>query len=163
MPARVLAVWFDAAETTLVEEMMGAGEMPTLAALRARGAWGHLHGGRYAVGEAVYGQVIAGQPPEHTGAWKVARFDSQRYMHTGHQDLTYSGMAPFFAVGNSARVAVFDVSQVTLRPDVEGIQLLAWGRTHRVYHCAPSRLSCLTRFWRALVSIPREQTPTMPS
>jgi predicted AlkP superfamily phosphohydrolase/phosphomutase len=127
MPARVLAVWFDAAETALVEEMMAMGEMPTLAALRARGVWGQLRGGRYAVGEAVYGQVITGQPPERTGAWKIARFDAQRYMHTDHHDLTYSGMPPFFALGNSARVAVFDVSQVTLRPDVEGIQLLAWG------------------------------------
>lgn len=127
MPARVLAVWLDAAEVALVEEMMAAGEMPALAASRARGAWGRLRGGHYAVGKSVYGQVITGQPPERTGAWNVARFDSQRYTHMDDRDLTYNEVAPFFAACKGTRVAVFDVSQVALHPDVEGIQLLAWG------------------------------------
>jgi len=127
MTARVLAVWLDSAEPTLTQEMMAAGEMPTLAALRARGAWGHLRAGRYAVPEIAYGQVITGQSPQRTGAWNVARFDAQRYTHTNDQRLAYNGVAPFFALGDSMRIGVFDVPQVAPHSDVDGIQLLAWG------------------------------------
>jgi predicted AlkP superfamily phosphohydrolase/phosphomutase len=127
MPARVLAIWFDAAEVTLLEEMMACGELPALAALRDRGAWGRLRTLEYAGPETSYGQVLTGQPPERTGNWMVARFDPARYALVSDQRISYGGLAPFYALGAGARVCVFDVPQIPLRSDVEGVQLLGWG------------------------------------
>lgn len=127
MSARVLAVWLDAAEVTLIEEMIAAGELPVLAALRARGLWARLRNNEYAAPETTYAQIVAGLPPARTGTWMIARFDPRTYGLSGDHRLTHAGAPPFYALGKGTRVAAFDLPQVALNDGVDGIQVMAWG------------------------------------
>jgi predicted AlkP superfamily phosphohydrolase/phosphomutase len=64
---RLLVVGVDGADGTLMERLFARGELPHLAALRARGAWGPLDTIVPTRSPALWNTIATGQPPERHG------------------------------------------------------------------------------------------------
>src|SRR5439155_3444772 len=75
---RVAAIGLDAAEWTLVESMMDAGELPHLAALRARSAEARLHHSDYRTG-LVWEHFLTGRSARGNRRWSGVEFDPNGY------------------------------------------------------------------------------------
>jgi predicted AlkP superfamily phosphohydrolase/phosphomutase len=127
MSAKVLAVWLDGAEPTLVEEMMRAGKLPVLAGLRARGAYGRLACAPGDSQESTYGTVATGQPPAQTGSWLDGTFDPLTYTFPLDTERRNGDVPAYFALGPGYRVATFDVPRLALQKNTYGLQVLSWG------------------------------------
>jgi hypothetical protein len=134
---RVLAIFLDGYEQSLAEEMIAAGEMPSLAQLGAASARFLLdHGAAQRTGLA--GEHIStGISHEDARRWAAIHFDRDTY--AVWQEGT--SMTPF-AAHLAARTVVFDPTYYDLRraPAVRGI--VGWG-THDTgvgVHCAPDDL-----------------------
>lgn len=127
MSAKLIAIWLDAAEPALLEEMMANGGLPQLQALRTRGMYGRLRSLDHTLSETVYGMVLTGQPPDKTGTWNIGRFNRQTY-DEGEVELTDYAGQPFFPQFDSTlRTCVFDVPCLPLLPQLNGAQVQSWG------------------------------------
>ncbi len=127
MSAKLIAIWLDAAEPALLEEMMANGELPQLRALRTRGMYGRLRSLDHTLSETVYGMVLTGQPPDKTGTWNIGRFNRQTY-DEGEVELTDYAGQPFFPQFDSTlRTCVFDVPCLPLLLQLNGVQVQSWG------------------------------------
>ena len=119
---RVLAIGLDGLEIGLAERLMAEGEMPALAALRARSARFLLdHGPAQRTGLA-WEHVASGLSPDAAGRWAAVEFDPHTYRvwQDGAQlDPWWNDL--------DRRVVVFDTPYVDLRraPNTRGI--VAWG------------------------------------
>ncbi len=122
MPPRLLLIVLDGHEQSLAEELMRAGDLPAMAALRARSRrWPLDHGAARRTGLA--GEHIAtGLDPDAARRWSAIHFDSARYrveqVRTAH--------APFTA-GLDIRTTVFDAPYFDLSRAGEAVGLVAWG------------------------------------
>ncbi|MGF1607764.1 MAG: alkaline phosphatase family protein [Kiloniellales bacterium] len=122
----VIAIGLDAAEASLIEDWAAAGKLPTLARLKAAGAYGRVEGTQFNPSEVAWPILLTGCWPETTGYWQNVRFHAERYgISRGAYD--YGAALPFYALGSRARVAVFDLPDVPLSDKVSGLQMLAWG------------------------------------
>jgi predicted AlkP superfamily phosphohydrolase/phosphomutase len=123
MPGRrVLAIGLDGLEVHFAERLMAAGEMPALAALRARGARFLLdHGSAQRTGLG-WEHFASGLSPDAGRRWAGIEFDAATYA-TWQAGARF---APWWA-GLDRRVVVFDTPYVDLRrcPGTRGI--VAWG------------------------------------
>jgi hypothetical protein len=72
---RLLVFGIDGADWTLMERLMERGDLPNIAALRRRGAWGHLQTLFPTRSPAIWTTIATGQPPERHG---VEAFTSRR-------------------------------------------------------------------------------------
>jgi hypothetical protein len=72
---RLLVFGIDGADWTLMERLFARGELPNLAALRRRGAWGHLQTLFPTRSPAIWTTIATGQPPDRHG---VEAFTSRR-------------------------------------------------------------------------------------
>jgi hypothetical protein len=72
---RLLVVGIDGADWTLMERLFARGELPHLAALRARGAWGPLDTFVPTRSPAIWNTIATGQPPARHG---IEAFSSSR-------------------------------------------------------------------------------------
>jgi len=107
---------------SLAERWMDAGEMPALAALRARGARVLLdHGPAQRTGLA-WEHVAAGQGPEQSGRHGAVEFDPESYRvwQEGAQQ-------PAFFAGLDARTVVFDAPYLDLARAGNTRGIVAWG------------------------------------
>ncbi len=120
---RLLAVCLDAAERSVVDEMVAAGDLPHIAELRRRGASSSLLRDSSYRAESAHIPLLTGGDPERLGYWGPNLFDPQTYECSVQG--TYLGR-PFYA-GRDLRTIVFDVPQMSLAADVDGIQVSAWG------------------------------------
>ncbi len=127
VPAKLLAIWLDAAEVNLLEPMMARGEMPNLRALREQGAYGRLKSRGHTLAETAYGMLLTGQPPEKTGAWNTGRFDPDCYEESDHNQLNYRGVPCFPELCPELRTCIFDIPSLPFLPALNGIQICAWG------------------------------------
>jgi predicted AlkP superfamily phosphohydrolase/phosphomutase len=119
---RTLVIGLDAYDPVLAEEMLRAGRMPRLAALRARCARFELdHGDAKRTGLA-WEHVSLGKSPEDYARWSVVHFDTARY------EATQKGVAgaPFVA-GMPLRSVVFDAPYFDLQRVPECRGLVSWG------------------------------------
>ena len=126
MPApgrRVVAIGLDAAEWTLVESLIDAGELPRLAALRERAAVARLRHADYRSG-LVWEHFLRGRGVDGCGRASVVEFDPGDYSVT---KLGALPEPPFFA-GVDGRTICFDVPYVSLAsvPD-DTVAITAWG------------------------------------
>lgn len=138
MKRRVVAIGLDAADPEMLERWFAAGELPHLAALKRSSALCRFentvryHGGvaPYGATEGSWVSLQTGVKPSTNGYWETVRYDPRTYrlrndpIEGGYD---YREFAPFFALGDDYRVALFDVP-VSARVDgVSGVQLLGWG------------------------------------
>jgi predicted AlkP superfamily phosphohydrolase/phosphomutase len=121
--ARVAAVGLDAAEWWVVEKLMAEGRMPHLSALRARSVECLLQNGMPYRSELPWTQFLTGHTARENDYWSTTIFDPSDYSvsligaHPGR---------PFYA-RDDLRVIAFDLPHSTIREDVSGVQITAWG------------------------------------
>ena len=137
MKRPVIAIGLDAADPELLETWMAAGKLPNLNRLVREGAYGRLRntvefcGKRSEVfsTEPLWVEFATGCRPTKTGYWDTIRYLPERYTIWNDKRETYdfAEFPPFYALGDRARVAVFDLPDVRLSAAVQGIQILGWG------------------------------------
>ena len=81
---KVLAIGLDAAEPTLIKQLMNAGQMPAMASLERDGQWLHLRAPAYIGSGSVWPTFITGKSPTHHGLysewiWRPDRMELERY------------------------------------------------------------------------------------
>lgn len=134
MKTPVVVLGLDAADPVLVERWMDDGRLPALARLRARGSYRRLANFEYCRAESACTSFLTGCPAWKTGRWTPFKFH-QDYTVDDRQAYEFDDYAPFYALGPSWRVAMFDLPQTRLSDRVAGIQVLGWGahspRTNR--------------------------------
>ncbi|MGE0449363.1 MAG: alkaline phosphatase family protein [Vicinamibacterales bacterium] len=126
-PRTVIAIGLDAADPQLIEEWMQQGHLPTLSALRDRGAYTRLRNFDYCRAEAACTSFLTGCSAWQTGRWTPFRFDAHAYAVEERQAYEFDEYAPFYALGPRYRVGMFDLPQTRLSDGVHGVQVLGWG------------------------------------
>lgn len=127
MSARVIAIGLDSVDPVQLEKLLAGGYLPNLAQLRDRGAYGRLKGVSVYRAELVWTTFLTAREPEETGYWSPLAFDPATYAVEEVGAYDFEAHRPFYALGERARVAVFDVPQAVLDDGVAGVQVLAWG------------------------------------
>lgn len=121
---RVVGIGLDAANWELISELIDAGGLPNLAALRSRSLWCPLVGDLAYRAELPWTRFTTGHTGAENGYWSTVDFDPEHY------DAFESGAHhadPFYALGSDAKVIAFDVPHTMLSPGVDGVQVTAWG------------------------------------
>jgi len=127
MPNPVIAIGLDAAATPLIERWTAEGVLPTLAALRAQGAYAPVRAYPHHVGETPWTTFHTGCAPSTLGYWSPIRFQEGSYDLEEVGAYDYQEFPPFYALGDEYRVAIFDAPQTRVCDGVNGLQVLAWG------------------------------------
>jgi len=121
---QTIVVGLDAFEWWYAEELMGAGKLPHLAALRARGTSCRLANHLPYRAELSWNRFLSGADPLTAGGWPASvMFDPASYV--AHTTLS-SVPEPFYA-GVPGPVIAFDLVHASLAAGVDGDQVLAWG------------------------------------
>src|SRR5258707_15664202 len=87
-PAQVLAIGIDAAEPTLVRELIEAGQMPVLKSLLAGGKWLRVKSPAHIGSGSVWPTFITGEEPASHGVygewcWRPKAMSVERYGGSG--------------------------------------------------------------------------------
>lgn len=122
----LLAIGLDSAEPAMVEELMNSGDLPVLAELKAKGAFGELDNFDVFTAELPWTTFATGVMPEETGYWTPLKY-SPDYTVKARAAYEYDEYPAFFALGDNYRVCSFDVPQIRLQENLNGIQVNAWG------------------------------------
>lgn len=142
---RVVMIGMDAADQALLLQGIEQGRLPTLARLKAEGAWG-------VVGElpgfgsgAVWPSFFTGVSPAGHGRYFYRQVRPGEYEASpfGPQDFKAPAIWDFASAGGR-RVAVFDVPKASLSADVNGVQAVDWlvhGPVYRKLTTAPPELA----------------------
>jgi predicted AlkP superfamily phosphohydrolase/phosphomutase len=121
---RVAAIGIDAAEWTLMEELFATGDLPHLAALRARSAVARLDDQLdYRTG-LVWEHFLTGRGAAGNHRWAAVEFDPATYdvWQEGAR-----GVVPFYAAEPPLRAVIFDVPYATPAAAVDGAVVVGWG------------------------------------
>lgn len=125
---RLLSVGIDAMDRTLVDEMIGRGELPHLAAMMSRGARADLEGkDRWYRNETAWTVFATGKRPTTTGFWSPIVYDAATMTCREPGAYDYWDHPPVWALGPDTPVCIIDMPQYRLHPDVEGVQIMGWG------------------------------------
>src|SRR4051794_29570924 len=119
---RMCAIGLDAAEWTLVEPLLAAGDLPHLANLRRRSAFALLHDRDYRTG-LVWEHFLTGRGAASNRRAAVTVFDPGTY------DIWREGawpVDPFYAV-DPVETIVLDVPYLSLARPLPGAQVTGWG------------------------------------
>ncbi|MCM5571719.1 alkaline phosphatase family protein [Burkholderiaceae bacterium FT117] len=135
--SRVMAIGLDGADPVLVEKWIAEGRLPNLARMQAEGAYGRLrstvelHGQRMEAfsTEPLWVEFATGCKPTKTGAWDSMEYFPDRYQirNLDEGSPAFDDFDPFYALGESKKVAVLDVPMARLSDRVKGLQVLGWG------------------------------------
>lgn len=122
--SRVVAVGLDAMEPTLVHEMLDDGELPTLAALRARGLVAELEDpDDYRTG-LVWEHFLTGRSSSTLHRTSAVGFDPASY--SVWQDGARP-WPPFWSGKDAPRTVVFDVPYAVPTADTADVVVVGWG------------------------------------
>ncbi|MGA9380587.1 MAG: alkaline phosphatase family protein [Phormidium sp.] len=127
MKKPVIAIGLDAAEPTLIEQWMAEGYLPNLSRLRDRGTYTRVQNFKYYKAETPWTSFTTGCSAHTTGYWSPLRLDVKNYDIDLVAAYDFKEYPPFYALGDDYRVAIFDMPQVALSENVNGIQILGWG------------------------------------
>jgi predicted AlkP superfamily phosphohydrolase/phosphomutase len=123
---RALVIGLDAAEPSLVRQLMEQGEMPALKSLLARGAWRRVHSPADIGSGAVWPTFITGEDPKVHGiygewAWQPHLMNINRY--TGRH------LTPFWQslAQRGATIGVLDVPFAPIVGLPAGFEVSEWG------------------------------------
>jgi len=126
-------IGLDAAEWELIDRLCDAGELPTLARLRARGAYGRLEGCASRFAGGVWPTFYTGQDVPWHGLYHNKIWRQER-MRVEVADESWFPEQPFWELLDRERyrVAVLDVPMTVASPKpLNGVHLAGWG-THDV-------------------------------
>lgn len=134
----VIAIGLDAADPVILEKWMAQGYLKNLNKIRQSGTYGRLsntvnyQGGQaeFSSTEPLWVQFSTGCLPDKTGFWDTVTYDPKTYelrCDSFHGGYNYQEYEPFYALGNSYKVAAFDVPVSGLSKRLNGIQILGWG------------------------------------
>ena len=127
MKPQVIAIGLDAADPVLIDQWIDQGKLPNLERCRTQGAHASLENIGYYKAETPWTTFLTGCLPSKTGYWATFKFKAGDYDVEEIEAYDFEEYRPFYALGSEYRVAAFDIPQSHLEPDVNGIQVLAWG------------------------------------
>ncbi len=136
MPARVLVIGLDAAESTLIEKWADEGLLPNIQRIRRAGASFRLDNPMETLPGGIWPEICMGRKSGKTGL-----FYHPEQIHTGEAQLRpveYNEIDPtvnYWSIASDAgrRVCVLDQVQSSLNTELNGIQVLEWGLHDRTY------------------------------
>ena len=120
---RVVAIGLDSVDIGLVERLIGEGQLPNLAALRARAARATLRIPTEYRSEAPWTEFGAGRSSESKRYWSTVIFDPETY---GCPTIGAAAFVPFYALGAEKTVIALDIPHVRPHADVRGLQVIGW-------------------------------------
>jgi predicted AlkP superfamily phosphohydrolase/phosphomutase len=145
MPARLVVIGLDAAESTLIEAWEAAGYLPNIARLRQKGIVLKLDNPMETLPGAIWPEICSGR----SGA-KAGLFYHPEQLHTGeavlrpieHDEIDATDNYWSVASQNGRRVCVIDQVQSALDTGINGIQVMEWGLHDRTFdeRCQPPEL-----------------------
>jgi hypothetical protein len=127
MKRSIFVIGMDAASRPLLETWIEQGHLPALAAIRQRSSRARLQGVDIYRAETPWTCFLTGCEPEQTGYWTFVRFDPADYRVEDVGAYPFTEYPPFYALGDSHRVAAIDVPQSRPVDTVNGVQVIAWG------------------------------------
>lgn len=127
MSHKLIAIWLDSADATLINQWMREGYLPNLAAICREGLYASVQSFEHSLAETVQQFMITGRSPKQTGFWSQLHYDSMAYSVHSQPFYNYADFPPFYALGPDRRVCALDFPQMNFHPDVHGIQLRGWG------------------------------------
>jgi predicted AlkP superfamily phosphohydrolase/phosphomutase len=126
MTAPTIALALDAFSPVLLERWIDEGRLPVLARLRQQGIYGRIATADHPY-EYSWLAFLHGASPGQTGQWTLYDYDPVHYTVSERSVYGFDGLAPFYALGDGTRVAVFDLPQTGVVDGVDGVQILGWG------------------------------------
>lgn len=138
---RVAAIGLDAAEWSVVEQLIEDGQMPTLARLRPQSAQCRLHNVVPYRSELPWTQFLTGRSAATNRYWSTVVFDPTTY--EAHCVGAHPA-PPFYALGPDTKVIAFDIPHSVIDESVEGMQVTAWGAHSAQYPRASRPQGLLT-------------------
>lgn len=138
MKNSVIAIGLDAADPILINKWISQGHLPNVSKLFQQGAYANIRntvkycGNRteFMVTEPLWAQFSTGCGSEKLGYWDTVKYTPENYgidcdLYLSGYD--YQEYSPFYALGNSYKVAVFDLPVSRISQQVDGLQVLGWG------------------------------------
>lgn len=138
MANRFIAIGLDSTDLELLERFIGQGHLPNLARLREQSTLTRLAtrtdyqdgSSPFSATEGNWAMFQTGVYPKTSGFWDTITYCPKTYRTTN--DFTNGGydfeeFPPFYALGDQARVATFDLTVSAVVPNLEGKQLVGWG------------------------------------
>jgi predicted AlkP superfamily phosphohydrolase/phosphomutase len=130
MPAKVFVFGVDAMEPKLILEWMASGDLPNLARLWARGAWGTvLNPPRFFSG-ATWPSFYTGVGPARHGQYMRTAYDLETCVHRPLRP-AFDLVPPFWRrpEWHGKRTAIFNVPYCSVDESINGLQVAGW-RSH---------------------------------
>ena len=127
MRRTLIAIGLDSADPLLLDTWTRQGHLPNISRLREQGAYCPLRGPKLYLSEQAWTLVATGCEAARTGYWSRWKFDPRNYELHDTGAYPFSEYPPFYALGPGYRCAIFDVPQMRVCEQVNGIQVLAWG------------------------------------
>ncbi len=127
MKRPVIAIGLDAADPDLLDRWIEEGHLENIKKLRENGTYARLHGDNRYKAETPWTNFLTACSAEKTGYWGEVEITEGTYDIHNIQAYDFKEYPPFYAVGPERRVAIFDTPKGTLSPNVNGVQVLAWG------------------------------------
>ncbi len=122
--SRVVAIGLDSVDHGLVDRLVGEGQLPNLAALRARAARARLRIPTEYRSEAPWTDFGSGRASGSNRYWSTLIFEPETYRCPTVGAAT---VPPFYALGPERKVIALDVPHVRPHQGVEGLQVVGWG------------------------------------
>lgn len=155
---RLLAIGLDAADRSLVGQLIAAGRLPNLAALAAHGQEVAVHHPWPYRAELPWTTFLTGEEAARRHYWGTVRFDPATY---GTVEGGALKAEPFYAdLGHP--VVAFDVPHSVLSGRVEGLQVTAWGAHSPQYPRASRPVGLLTEIDRGIGPHPAFDADSQP-
>ncbi len=125
--ARLVMIGWDGADRATIEAWMREGVLPNLAALRDRGAFGHIESLSGLADDACWSSFATGTGPSTHGRYHYRQTSTGSYQQSNFFRDCMT-VKPFWSqLGDAGRrVAVLDVPKSPLARDLNGIQLADW-------------------------------------
>ncbi|WP_373479521.1 alkaline phosphatase family protein [Geminocystis sp.] len=123
----LIVIGIDAVQPSLLEEWMSKGFLPHISSLLDRGSYGHLENFRDSNVETAWTTVATGCAPQTTGFWGMMGLKEDTYETETRGAYNFQEYPAFFSHLKDYRIATFDVPQLRISPDINGIQMGGWG------------------------------------
>ncbi|BAQ59958.1 hypothetical protein GM3708_364 [Geminocystis sp. NIES-3708] len=123
----VIVIGLDSAQPSLLEKWMSEGYLPNLIHLKEKGVYGNLENFRDSNVETAWTTIATGCSPKTTGYWVAMGLKEGTYKTETLAAYDFQEYPPFFSHLKNYRIATFDVPQLRIRGDINGLQIGGWG------------------------------------
>ncbi|MEO1391617.1 MAG: alkaline phosphatase family protein [Cyanobacteria bacterium J06634_5] len=127
MKHRVVAIGLDAADPEVLDQWMAEGCLENLRTFKNNSAYGSVTNIEHYRAETPWTTFLTGCWPKKVGHWGPIVYQPSSYDAEEPGAYRFEDHPPFYALSPEKRVAVFDMPQVRLVPNVNGVQILGWG------------------------------------